>query len=43
MMMRSDLPDALTKSIRNIIARVFAKMQPASPQELNKTEGRPDL
>ena len=44
----SDPPDALTKFIRNIEPRVFAEMQSAPLQELNKEygfpeEGRPDM
>ena len=44
----SDLPNALTKFIRNIKAQVFAEMQSAPPQEFNKEyglpeEGRPDM
>ena len=47
-MAASDPPNAPTKFIRNIEARVFADMQSAQPQELNEgyglpKEGRPDL
>ena len=47
-MASSDLPNALTKFIRNVEARVFADMQSAPPQELNEKyglpkEGRPDI
>ena len=46
-MASSDLPNALTKFIRNVEARVFADMQSAPPKELNEgyglsKEGRPD-
>ena len=44
----SDPPEALTKFIRNIEARVFADMQSAPPQDFNEdyglpTGGRPDV
>ena len=43
-----DLPNALTKFIRNVEARVFADIQSALPQEMNEgyglpAEGRPDI
>ena len=40
-MMANDPPDALTKFIRNIEARVFANMQSAPPQEINDNYGLP--
>ena len=47
-MASSDLPNALTKFIRNIEVQVFADMQSAPPQEMNERyglpkEGRPDI
>ena len=38
----SDPPEALSKFIRNIEARVFADMQSAPPQELNEGYGLPN-
>ena len=38
---QTDPPEALTKFIRNIEARVFADMQSPPPQELNENYGLP--